>query len=218
MIEIEPGEICIIPRGVIFSVELSNGPARAYVCENYGGAFTLPDRGPIGANCLANRPRFSHPGRRLRGQGGALVALRQMGRRALQNRDRPIAARRRRVARKLRALQIRPASLLAGRRDPVRSSRSVDLHGDDRAVGDARYRQRRLRDLSGALVGGGEYVPAALVSPQPDVGIHGPGLRRLRRQAGRFRARRHFTAQPHAAARPRCRRPSTTQATSSSSR
>ena len=59
IIDIEPGEICIIPRGVIFRVELLNGPARAFVCENYGGAFTLPDRGPIGANCLANAEIFS---------------------------------------------------------------------------------------------------------------------------------------------------------------
>ncbi|HXL67219.1 MAG TPA: homogentisate 1,2-dioxygenase [Xanthobacteraceae bacterium] len=61
VIEIEPGEICVIPRGVIFRVELIAGPARAYVCENYGGAFTLPDRGPIGANCLANRRDFLTP-------------------------------------------------------------------------------------------------------------------------------------------------------------
>ena len=59
VIDIEPGQICVIPRGVIFKVELLGGPARAYVCENYGGAFTLPDRGPIGANCLAN-PRDFH--------------------------------------------------------------------------------------------------------------------------------------------------------------
>lgn len=61
VIEIEPGEICVIPRGVIFSVELIDGPVRAYVCENYGGAFTLPDRGPIGANCLANPRDFLTP-------------------------------------------------------------------------------------------------------------------------------------------------------------
>ena len=36
-IDIEPGEICIIPRGVIFAVDALNGPARAFVCENYGG-------------------------------------------------------------------------------------------------------------------------------------------------------------------------------------
>ena len=61
VIDIEPGQICVIPRGVVFKVELLDGPARAYVCENYGGAFTLPDRGPIGANCLANRRDFQTP-------------------------------------------------------------------------------------------------------------------------------------------------------------
>jgi homogentisate 1,2-dioxygenase len=60
-IEIEPGEICMIQRGMIFKLELVDGPARAYVCENYGGAFTLPNRGPIGANCLANSRDFLTP-------------------------------------------------------------------------------------------------------------------------------------------------------------
>jgi homogentisate 1,2-dioxygenase len=60
-IEAEPGEICIIPRGVKFKVELVDGPARGYVCENYGAKFTLPDRGPIGANCLANARDFKTP-------------------------------------------------------------------------------------------------------------------------------------------------------------
>jgi homogentisate 1,2-dioxygenase len=61
VIDIEPGQICVIPRGMIFKVELPGAPARAYVCENYGGAFTLPDRGPIGANCLANPRDFQTP-------------------------------------------------------------------------------------------------------------------------------------------------------------
>lgn len=61
IIEIEPGEICVIPRGVVFRCELIAGPARAYVCENYGGSFTLPNRGPIGANCLANPRDFLTP-------------------------------------------------------------------------------------------------------------------------------------------------------------
>jgi homogentisate 1,2-dioxygenase len=61
VIEIEPGEICVIPRGVMFRVELVDGPIRAYVCENYGGGFILPDRGPIGANCLANPRDFLAP-------------------------------------------------------------------------------------------------------------------------------------------------------------
>ncbi len=61
VIDIAPGEICVIPRGVIFRVEPVGGVARAYVCENYGGGFTLPDRGPIGANCLANPRDFLTP-------------------------------------------------------------------------------------------------------------------------------------------------------------
>ena len=61
IIDIEPGEIAVIPRGVKIRVELTGGPARGYLCENYGGAFTLPERGPIGANCLANPRDFLTP-------------------------------------------------------------------------------------------------------------------------------------------------------------
>ncbi|HLY57013.1 MAG TPA: homogentisate 1,2-dioxygenase [Stellaceae bacterium] len=61
IIEIGPGEICVIPRGVVFAVDLVDGPARAYVCENYGSPLTLPERGPIGANCLANPRDFLTP-------------------------------------------------------------------------------------------------------------------------------------------------------------
>jgi homogentisate 1,2-dioxygenase len=60
-IEAEPGEIVVIPRGVKFKVALMGRPARGYVCENYGAKFTLPDRGPIGANCLANARDFKTP-------------------------------------------------------------------------------------------------------------------------------------------------------------
>jgi homogentisate 1,2-dioxygenase len=60
-IEVGPGEICVIPRGVKFRAELVNGPARGYLCENYGAKFSLPDRGPIGANCLANPRDFKTP-------------------------------------------------------------------------------------------------------------------------------------------------------------
>ena len=75
VIDIEPGRDRRHPARRHLPVELIGGPARAYVCENYGGAFTLPDRGPIGANCLANPRDFHDPGRRLRGQGGAVDAL-----------------------------------------------------------------------------------------------------------------------------------------------
>ena len=61
VIEVEPGEICVLPRGLVFKVELMSGTSRGYVCENYGAKFTLPDRGPIGANCLANPRDFKTP-------------------------------------------------------------------------------------------------------------------------------------------------------------
>src|ERR1700730_10516010 len=61
IIDISPGEIAVIPRGVKIRVELRNGVARGYLCENYGGAMTLPERGPIGANCLANQRDFLTP-------------------------------------------------------------------------------------------------------------------------------------------------------------
>jgi homogentisate 1,2-dioxygenase len=61
IIDAAPGEIAVIPRGIKFRVELHGEPARGYLCENYGGAFTLPERGPIGANCLANPRDFLTP-------------------------------------------------------------------------------------------------------------------------------------------------------------
>ena len=36
IIEAQPSEIVIIPRGLRFRVELPDGPSRGYVCENYG--------------------------------------------------------------------------------------------------------------------------------------------------------------------------------------
>ncbi|MCV0379470.1 homogentisate 1,2-dioxygenase [Nitratireductor sp.] len=61
IIEIQPGELAVLPRGMVFQVELIDGSARGYMCENYGAKFTLPDRGPIGANCLANPRDFKTP-------------------------------------------------------------------------------------------------------------------------------------------------------------
>ena len=61
VLEIQPGEIALIPRGVIFAADPLAENARGYVCENYGARFVLPDRGPIGANCLANPRDFQYP-------------------------------------------------------------------------------------------------------------------------------------------------------------
>src|SRR5678816_1368564 len=56
-----PGEIAVIPRGVKFRAELTDGRAAGYVCENYGALFRPPELGPIGANGLANPRDFLFP-------------------------------------------------------------------------------------------------------------------------------------------------------------
>ncbi len=61
VIDLAPQEIAVIPRGLVYRVEVLEGPTRGFVCENYGQKFQLPARGPIGANCMANRRDFKTP-------------------------------------------------------------------------------------------------------------------------------------------------------------
>ena len=61
VIDIAPKEIAILPRGLVYRVEVLDGPCRGFVCENYGQKFELPNRGPIGANCMANPRDFKAP-------------------------------------------------------------------------------------------------------------------------------------------------------------
>ncbi len=61
VLEAGPGEVVLLPRGMAFKVALSDGSARAYVCENYGAPFRLPELGPIGSNGLANPRDFLAP-------------------------------------------------------------------------------------------------------------------------------------------------------------
>lgn len=61
VLEAEPQEIVVIPRGIRFQVELLDGTARGYICENFGALLRLPDLGPIGSNGLANPRDFLTP-------------------------------------------------------------------------------------------------------------------------------------------------------------
>jgi len=60
-LEVGPGDIAIIPRGLKFRVRLLDGESKGYVAENYGHPFRLPELGPIGANGLANPRDFEAP-------------------------------------------------------------------------------------------------------------------------------------------------------------
>ncbi|MEX5574338.1 homogentisate 1,2-dioxygenase [Pseudomonas lijiangensis] len=61
LLDIEPQEIAVLPRGMKFSVQLLDDTARGYICENHGCALRLPDLGPIGSNGLANPRDFLAP-------------------------------------------------------------------------------------------------------------------------------------------------------------
>lgn len=69
VLEVKPGDVCCLPRGLKFRVEIGESgtessaakSARGYICENYGQQFRLPDLGPIGANGLANPRDFETP-------------------------------------------------------------------------------------------------------------------------------------------------------------
>ncbi|HEV6968518.1 homogentisate 1,2-dioxygenase [Roseateles sp.] len=60
-LEVAPGSIALLPRGLAFKVDPLDMPARGYVCENFGAAFRLPELGPIGSNGLANPRDFEFP-------------------------------------------------------------------------------------------------------------------------------------------------------------
>lgn len=61
--QVGPGSVAVLPRGLKFKVEPAAGDdkCRGYICENYGAQFRIPDLGPIGANGLANPRDFETP-------------------------------------------------------------------------------------------------------------------------------------------------------------
>ncbi len=61
ILDVKPGEIIVIPRGIKFQVILKSDKARGYICENFGLPFRLPELGVIGANGLANPRDFQTP-------------------------------------------------------------------------------------------------------------------------------------------------------------
>ncbi|RDW93514.1 uncharacterized protein DSM5745_00836 [Aspergillus mulundensis] len=74
MLYVQPGEICVVPRGVRFAVRLGKeigqeggyensdvGKGRGYIVETWGSRWDLPDLGPLGGHGLANPRDFLHP-------------------------------------------------------------------------------------------------------------------------------------------------------------
>lgn len=61
LLDVAPGELVLIPKGMKFRVDLTGGPARGFVCENFGLPFVLPELGLIGSHGLANAVDFQVP-------------------------------------------------------------------------------------------------------------------------------------------------------------
>ena len=79
VLEVKPGEIALLPRGVAFKVALLDGASRGYVCENYGAQFRLPELGPIGSNGLANARDFKAPVAAFESGAGAYELVKKFG-------------------------------------------------------------------------------------------------------------------------------------------
>ncbi len=60
-LEVGPGEVLIVPRGIRFTVALPDGRARGFVSELFDGHHQLPERGLVGANGLADERHFRAP-------------------------------------------------------------------------------------------------------------------------------------------------------------
>ncbi|EGY16980.1 homogentisate 1,2-dioxygenase [Verticillium dahliae VdLs.17] len=60
---LQPGEICVIQRGIRFRIDLAADVpvARGFIVEVWGSTWELPDLGPIGGYGLANARDFLYP-------------------------------------------------------------------------------------------------------------------------------------------------------------
>lgn len=79
LLDVSPGEVALVPRGVVFKVGLPDGASRGYVCENYGAPFRLPELGPIGSNGLANPRDFLVPGAAVETGDGSYEIVKKFG-------------------------------------------------------------------------------------------------------------------------------------------
>ena len=83
VLEVAPGEIALLPRGMAFKVGV-HGPTRLYACENYGAPFRLPELGPIGSNGLADPRDFIAPHAAFEAQPQATQLIKKHGGRLWQ--------------------------------------------------------------------------------------------------------------------------------------
>ncbi len=67
VLEVEPQEITVIPRGVRFQVKLPDGSARGYICENFGALLQTARPGSHWVERSCEPARLPHAARLVRG-------------------------------------------------------------------------------------------------------------------------------------------------------
>ena len=199
---VAPGEIAMVPRGLRFRVELPDGPARGYLCENFGAPFTLPERGPIGANGLANERDFLAPAAAYEDRAGSVQVVQKFGGNlwAADYDHSPLDVvgwHGNYVPYKYDTANFMVIGTISF--DHPDPSIFTVLTSPSELPGLANV---DFVDLPAALAGRRGHVPPALVPPQHHVRVHGPSTRRLRRQGRGILARRRQPAQHLRLARP----------------
>ena len=207
---VAPGEIAVIPRGIRFRVELRairRQGAAATSARTTAPRSRLPDLRPDRRQRPGQRARLPGARRGVRGPGRrpcrwCRSSAATCGRADYDHSPLDVVAWHGNYApykydlRRFNAI----GTISFDHPDP---SIFTVLTSPERHAGP---RQRGLRDLPAALAGRRGHLPAALVPPQRDERVHGPGPRRLRRQGRRLRARRREPAQhawPRTARTPR---------------
>jgi len=203
-LDVAPGEIALLPRGLAFRVGLPDGPSRGYVCENYGTFFRLPELGPIGSNGLANARDFLAPVAAFEEASGPVEMIRKFGGRLWRNTQPAtpfnVAAWHGNLApQKYDTARFMTIGTVSFDHPDPSIFTVLTSPSDTAGTANADF------VISAALDGGRRHLPPALVPPQRDERIHGVGARPVRRQARGLQARRRQPAQQHGAARPRRR-------------
>ncbi len=162
MLHVAPTEFCVVPRGVKFRVECRGTVARLRLRELRRALSPTRARADRHER-PRERARFPVAGRSVRGARRRLPRRRQILGQAVGGEDRPLAARHRRVARHLRALQVRPEALQHDQHGHLRPPGSVDLH----ACSPRRPRRPEPRTSTSALIADRWSVAENTFRPPP---------------------------------------------------
>ena len=129
--EVAPGTVAVGSARREVSGRGRRRIAAAMSRRTMGLPLRLPELGPIGSNGLANPRDFETPVAWFEDKDEPTEVIQKSLGSPVDDDARPFAARRRRVARQLRAVPLRLRELQHDRHDQLRPSRSVDLHRAD---------------------------------------------------------------------------------------